>query len=515
VAKTEICRSSAALLLVSALVAESGCLRQNQAPSARGPEPATAQMPLPSGAAPNAAVSNAGMSQAAADAGLLHVEPSDTPSGVFMQQGKPFCFAGSNNYYLTFKDKAMVDDVFIQAKALGLKVLRTWSFIDRGSLDDSVPSTDRNQNDPPGTKGGVYFQYWDPRAKTTAYNEGAERDDGLVRLDYVLAKAAENDIKIVLVLTNNWKEFGGMDQYLRWFGLKWHHEFFTSPKARAAYKHYAEHLINRVNTITKVRYKEDPTIFAWELANEPRCRNFGKYDHLEDCKADTLTKWVKEMSGYIKSIDPNHMVAVGDEGFFNRPGQSSERYNGADGVDHEAYLALDSVDYGTFHLYPDTWATGLEWGNTWITDHIEAAQKAGKPTVLEEYGVVIKRDDKTGKVTNGLDRRRIAYTNWNQLMLERGGNAAMFWLLVGIDPSNPNTGYYQDYDHFSVYNLADDASAQLLRGFSERFTEHARACELATKAGLSVPASPFVSALRRTGIAQVQPGPARGLFAER
>lgn len=422
----------------------------------------------------------------------LSVEPTDTPSAVFMHEGKPFCFAGSNNYYLSYKDRAMVDDVFAQAKAMGLKVLRTWAFIDRGSIDDSVPSTDRNEWEPFGTKQGVYFQYWDTKTKNVAYNDGAANNDGLVRLDYVMSKAAENDIKMILTLTNNWKEFGGMDQYLKWFNLKYHHEFYTDPRAREAYKNYAAHLINRVNTITNVAYKDDPAIFAWELANEPRCRNFGKYDRLRDCKADTLTDWVKEMSGHIKSLDPNHMVSVGDEGFFNRPGQSSEQYSGKDGVDHEAFLAIDSIDFGTFHLYPDHWNTGTKWGNKWIEDHIAAAQKAGKPTVLEEYGVTVKRDDETGQVTSGLERRQLAYTNWNNLMLKRGGNGTMFWILVGIDPSDKATGYYKDYDHFSVYNRPSDESAKLLMQFANDFPS-ARACEIAEANGVSGRPGPFVT----------------------
>jgi mannan endo-1,4-beta-mannosidase len=473
------CRITSALLLLAAILgSQAGCLRKSHG---TGAQTAASQ----AGTAPSAA--------AAAPDGVLTVEPTNTPSAVFLHEGKPFCFAGSNNYYLSFKDKEMVDDVFVQAKAMGLRVLRTWAFIDRGSLDDSVPSIDQNELEPHGTKQGVYFQYWDTTTKAVAYNEGSEKNDGLGRLDYLLSKAKENDIKMVLVLTNNWKEFGGMNQYLKWFDLKYHHEFYTDPRAKQAYKNYAAYLINRVNTITKVAYKDDPTIFAWELANEPRCRNFGRYDRLQDCKADMITSWAKEMSAHIKSLDPNHMVAVGDEGFFNRPGQSGEQYNGKDGADHEAFLALDSIDFGTFHLYPESWGTGIKWGAKWITDHIEMAQKVHKPTVLEEYGVVVKRDDKTGKVTGGLERRRTAYLNWNNLLLQRGANASMFWILVGIDPANKETGLYQDYDHFSVYNLPDDESAKLLTEYAKAFSTNARACELATAAGVSGTASPFVS----------------------
>jgi mannan endo-1,4-beta-mannosidase len=475
------CMARAWPLLLATLALQFGCLRKSHSTGAQTvAAPAAESQPKPP-----------------AGGELLSVDPTDTPSGVFVHQGKPFCFSGSNNYYLTYKDKVMVDDVFAQAKDMGLKVLRTWAFIDRGSLDDSVPSLDKNEWEPPGTKQGVYFQYWDTQTKAVAYNEGAEKDDGLRRLDYVLAKAAENDIKMILVLTNNWKEFGGMNQYLKWFDLKYHHEFYTDPKAKQAYKNYAQHLIQRVNSVTKRAYKDDPAIFAWELGNEPRCRNFGKFDRLQDCKPETITSWVKEMSAHIKSLDPNHMVAVGDEGFFNRSGGTGEPYTGKDGVDHEAFLALDSIDFGTFHLYPDSWSTGLKWANKWITDHIEAAQKAGKPTVLEEYGLAIKRDDKTGKVTGGFERRKAAYTNWNNLLLKRGANASMFWLLVGVDPGNKDTGYYQDYDHFSVYNLPDDESAKLIRDYAGQFPELARACELAVKAGVTGPKSPFVSAAKR------------------
>lgn len=62
-----------------------------------------------------------------------------------------------------------------------------------------------------------------------------------------------------------------------------HDDFFISPQLRTWYKDWASTLIARTNTITGVTYREEPTIFAWELANEPRCYGSGVYPSTGNC----------------------------------------------------------------------------------------------------------------------------------------------------------------------------------------------------------------------------------------
>lgn len=370
--------------------------------------------------------------------------PAAPPAAAgFVLDGKPFCFAGANNYYAIYKPAPMVDDVLDSAQRLGLKVLRIWGMLDRGSLDGLVPNADGA-----GEKDGVYFQYWDAARGRPAYNDGPT---GLERLDYVLDAAAKRDLKLIVVLVNNWRAFGGMDQYLMWYGREQHHEFFTADETRQAYRAWVEHLLSRRNTLNSRPYRDDPTVLAWELANEPRCKSGTAFDRAEGWDAATLTTWAREMSSYVKSLAPNHLVSVGDEGFLASGGEHWA-YRQNDGVDHAALTALPDVDFGTFHLYPDDWSTPPGFGEKWIADHLDVARRLGKPTLLEEYGI---------KASRGWAERRELYGRWNDALL-RGGSAGLGWMLAGIDERGQR---YPDYDGFAFYG--DDATGKLLGQYAQ------------------------------------------------
>lgn len=408
--------------------------------------------------------------------------PASPVSG-FELDGRPFCFAGASNYYPIYKPRPVVDDLFAAVRALDFRVLRVWGMLDRGSLDGSVPNADPDGPD----KEGVYFQYWDPAKGAPAYNDGA---NGLERLDYVLAKAAESNVKVIVVLVNNWRAFGGVDQYLMWYGRKEHDAFFTAPEVEQAYRNWVAHVITRKNHVNGRVYRDDPSVFAWELANEPRMKGGAGFDRDSGWDTTTLTHWAEQMSSFVKSLDPNHLVSVGDEGFMN-----AGEHKTKDGVDHRALTSLASIDFGTFHLYPEQWGTSVEWGESWIDEHLAVGRELGKPELLEEYGMTVDRaGGNTGEVTGGEHEREDAYRRWNELMLRGSGSGTLAWMLAGNDESAKGEPpkRYPDYDRLVFYR--DDATGRLLGDYARRF-ERGPACANTTASPASP--SPYVR-VRRT-----------------
>jgi mannan endo-1,4-beta-mannosidase len=108
-----------------------------------------------------------------------------------MLNGKEFRFSGSNNYYFHYRSNKMIDDVMDNASKMGLKVMRCWGFID-------------------GTGEGKTIE---PKIEMQPHI-GEYAESGFERLDYAIKKANEKGIKLVIVLVNNWDDFGGMNAYV-------------------------------------------------------------------------------------------------------------------------------------------------------------------------------------------------------------------------------------------------------------------------------------------------------------
>lgn len=220
------------------------------------------------------------------------------------------------------------------------------------------------------------------------------------------------------------------------------------PRTRDLYRAYVENLVTRTNTVTGVVYRDDPTIFAWELANEANAE-------FDDLATDgTLLDWYDEMATYVRSIDPNHIVATGEEGF-DVPAQSdlySDAYtndyvlHGVAGTSYVDNTSLADIAFGGAHLYPDAWgfADAAADGNRWIVDHAAIAHDAGKPFVLGEFG----------------NPDRSVYEEWLETAEAEGVAGTLLWQLEPESRGRPN-------DMAVVYPV-DAELVQVLREHASR-----------------------------------------------
>lgn len=327
--------------------------------------------------------------------------------GHFVRDGNPWRFAGTNCYYLQESSHQVIDSILEDAMAMGLAVIRCWAFSD---------GTGR-----PAALQPVPYSY---------------PEEAFDSLDYTVFRAGQNGLKLVFPLTNNWPDYGGMQQYVTWFlglpddsyaGSTNHDIFYTNSSIRACFLSYVEHVLKRTNRYNATRYIDDPTIMTWELANEPRNRS--------DKSGRQLYNWADEVSNHIKKIAPHQLVAIGDEGLGLEPARTTEDpYSAYEGNRWLDISALASVDYATLHLYPQSWkqarSFGVDpvmWGRKWITNHVAESRKLGKPVVLEEFGLHINATD---GIPTALSRD-IAYKEWLSEAEKSAIAGTQFWMLSG------------------------------------------------------------------------------------
>ncbi|XP_009621242.2 mannan endo-1,4-beta-mannosidase 1 [Nicotiana tomentosiformis] len=284
----------------------------------------------------------------------------------FELNGSPFLFNGFNSYWLMHvaaepSERYKVTEVFKDASAAGLSVCRTWAFSDGG---------DRALQISPGIYDERVFQ----------------------GLDFVISEAKKYGVRLILSFVNNWNDFGGKAQYAQWARnagaqINSDDDFYTHPMLKSYYKNHIKNVVTRFNTITRVAYKDDPTIMAWELINEPRDQ--------ADYSGKTINAWVQEMASFVKSLDNKHLLEVGMEGFYGDSVPERKQVNPGYqvGTDFISNHLINEIDFATIHLYTDQWVSGqsdeaqLAWMQRWVTSHWEDAKTIlKKPLVLAEFG---------------------------------------------------------------------------------------------------------------------------------
>ncbi len=304
--------------------------------------------------------------------------------GRLMLDGRPYRFAGANVWYAAWLgmagpggDRARLARELDALAGDGAMNLRLAASAELSPLRNSVRPAFRDRD---------------------GYNEAL-----LVGLDQALAEMARREMKAVLYLTNFWEWSGGMMTYLSWVNggrylnmndaahpwpafADFNADFYRSSEAVALYHDYVRAVIGRVNTVTGQSYAEDPTIMAWQLANEPRAA--GGEESVRDNQS-AFQAWVSGTARLIKTLAPRHLVSTGSEGLMGSAGSRQ--------IVLDTHRSPD-IDYLTAHIWPGNWswlklddmagtdAEARRLARDYVDQHIALAQDLGKPLVIEEFG---------------------------------------------------------------------------------------------------------------------------------
>ena len=272
----------------------------------------------------------------------------------------------------------------------------------------------------------------------------------------VLDEARKRGIRVLLTLVDNWQPTGGADQFLGWVGSSVHEDFFSNRRVKQLYKDHVRVILERKNSVNGREYRNDPTIFAYNLINEPRCYR---------C-SNVLTGWISEMASWVKSIDSNHLLTVGEEGFYPEGATQKQKLSNPQRLESWAFwegqdFARDHssplIDFASIHLWIHNWEDPTEdFAKRWLKQHIEDARALGKPLLLEEFGAW------------GSGRFKEERTKWYKLIYDivvedaRSGGpmaGALFWQWFAANQQAPAEEGGNDGGLFGVFDTDETWTA--------------------------------------------------------
>jgi mannan endo-1,4-beta-mannosidase len=336
-------------------------------------------------------------------AGFVGVRGAD-----FVIDNKQWAFVGANLEVMHGADnRARAEETIAAAARDGLAVGRIWA-LGEGAAD----ATEHDR-------------------RHTLFRAGPDGwlDGGVEQLDRVVAAARAHGVRLVIVLANQWGDYGGVPMYLRWAGLDERDtdRFWSDARTRTLYRAHVERLLARTNALTNIRYVDDPTILGWELMNESQVRS--------DDGARARVAWIREMGALVHARAPRQLVSAGVWGY---------------GTRRERALWLEAcrlreVDYCDSHLYPegvDSVADAARL-DAIIDDRAQLARfVAKKPLVVGEFGF---RTFSEAPPFLGQPR-----AVWFARLLARvardGGGGALAWILQPWAGKERDFGIYIDRD---------------------------------------------------------------------
>ncbi len=294
---------------------------------------------------------------------------------------------------------------------------------------------------------------------TLQIEPGVYNDTIFDGLDFLMAELGKRDMYAVLYLNNSWEWSGGYGQYLNWAGrgdvpeagvqdwpvfVKHVAQYADCDTCHTLFLNHVKHVITRTNRYTGKKYIDDTAIMSWQVGNEPRS--------FSDEGKPAFVKWLKETTALIRSLDPNHLISLGNEGTKGCEEDMSL---------FEQINSDPNVDYLTIHIWPKNWSwidpaqvvasvdTAIVETDKYIDNHLAIAKKLNKPIVIEEFGY--PRDNHKYTLDDTTAARDTYYSNiFSKIISSKENNGLIagcnFWTWGGF--GRPAHTFWEPWDDY-------------------------------------------------------------------
>ena len=167
----------------------------------------------------------------------------------FVDGGRPFRYVGWNEYELFTRVDTTTQhvDETIDGQVIPKGTTLTWQY----QIDKEMLEAQRHHLT-------VLNWAFDENNEAQAFQtRSAPTKRHVEKLDYIVDSAKRRGIRLILTLANYWGDTAASTPARR-SSVFQQLLFFTDATARAEYEAYVAHLVNRVNTVDGVAYKNDP-----------------------------------------------------------------------------------------------------------------------------------------------------------------------------------------------------------------------------------------------------------------
>ena len=186
--------------------------------------------------------------------------------------------------------------------------------------------------------------------------------------DHTLAVAKTRGVKVVATLGDEW---GACDSPYVYHNETWYKTGYYTAHADgmpSTYEKWVQEVV--------ARYKNNPTILAWQLMNE--AEDLDANWNCSPTAASTLQAFTKRMGSDVKKLDGNHLLSLGTIG----SGQC-----GANGPEYLALHTISTIDLCEYHDYahPFEPMPGDQWHGLAVM--IQQCGSLNKPLFVGESGI--------------------------------------------------------------------------------------------------------------------------------